>query len=110
MDAERIVLEPVGDGKRWRVKAEGGDVEGHMRKLFDAEGDDAEGHMRRTTIDAEGDDAEGHMRRTTIAAEGDDAEGHLHRYFEIEPAGEENGEPVFRVMLGGEDVEGHRRR
>jgi hypothetical protein len=63
MEAERIVLEPVGDGKRWRVKPEGGDVEGHMP----------------------------------------------YRRFDIEPAGDEGGEPVYRITAGGEDVEGHLR-
>lgn len=37
MEAEKITLEPTEDGKRWRVKPEGGDVEGHILKHFSIE-------------------------------------------------------------------------
>ena len=30
VEADKIMLEPTEDGKRWRVKLEGGDVEGHQ--------------------------------------------------------------------------------
>jgi hypothetical protein len=63
MEAERIELEPVGDGTRWRVKHEG-DVEGHGVKF---------------------------------------------KGMSIEPAGEQDGEPVYRLSSAGNDVEGHSR-
>jgi hypothetical protein len=65
MEAERIVLEPVGDGKHWRVRPEGGDVEAHIIR---------------------------------------------GRGFSTEPAGEEGGEPVYRITADGDDVEGHATR
>jgi hypothetical protein len=59
--ADKITLEPTEDGRRWRVRLEGGDVEGHE----------------------------------------------IRRRFSIEPDGEQDGDPVYRVSADGEDVEGH---
>lgn len=76
---ERIILEPVGDGTRYRVQVEGGDVEGHgirVRLGFSESEEGAEGHAFRV------------------------------KGFSVEPDGSDaDGEPLFR--LTGEDAEGH---
>ena len=64
-DPERIILEPAGDGERYRIRTEGGDTEGHGRRLYRFEvapdGEDTDGNpLFRLTGD---DDAEGHARR-----------------------------------------------
>jgi hypothetical protein len=64
MKAERIELEPVGDGTRWRVKAEGGDVEGHTAKdtgwKIEPAGEQSGEPVYR--VSAAGEDVEGHAR------------------------------------------------
>jgi hypothetical protein len=132
-NADRIELEPVGDGERWRVRTFGKDVEGHMpwAKRFAVEDEDAEGHAFRGHFSlepagedeggeplyriAEEGDVEGHASRIRFfSADESDAEGHMPRirgYFSLEPTGEEEGgEPVYRVQTEGDDVEGHGRR
>lgn len=46
-----------------------------------------------------------------VQAEGDEAEGHAFkigkRSIEATPAGEQDGEQLYRVDFGGEDTEGH---
>ena len=63
-----------------------------------------EGLYRLVSIE----DAEGHMPfRHLDAKGGEDTEGHGKR-LEVEAAGQdEQGEPLFRVMVDGEDVSGH---
>jgi hypothetical protein len=61
-DPERIILEPAGDGERYRIRTEGGDTEGHTFKIGKFEvapdGQDADGNpLFKLTGD---DDAEGH--------------------------------------------------
>jgi hypothetical protein len=123
----RIRFEPVGDGARWRVEHEGGDVEGHMpwAKRFAVEDEDAEGHRYRGyfSLEPAGED-EGGERLYRIEGEGDveghgsrvrffspdepDTEGHARIRFSLEPTGEEEGgEPVYRMQTEGDDVEGH---
>jgi len=131
-DAGRIELERAGDGTRWRVRREGGDVEGHMPfgTRFLVEDDDTEGHMPRIRngfslepdgedengeplyrIEGEGD-AEGHAARFKFfSADEQDVEGHMPRigrWLSLEPTGEEEGgEAVYRVKAEGDDAEGH---
>jgi hypothetical protein len=87
---ERIVFEPVREGQ-WRMRLEGSDVEGQgfrvrFRDLTDESADDVEGHGRRPIGHSEG--------RRPIG-------------FSAEPAGEDtDGEPLFKIELEGEDVEG----
>jgi hypothetical protein len=61
-DPERIILEPAGDGERYRIRTEGGDTEGHLAKSgrFEVEpaGADADGNALFKLTG--GDDAEGH--------------------------------------------------
>ena len=130
--ADRIELEPVGDGVRWRLRHPLTDVEGHMpfRTRFAVEDEDAEGHMPRIRnwfsvepdgedeggeplyrIETEGD-AEGHaVRPRGFAAEEQDTEGHMPRLktgFTLEPTGEEEGgDPVYRMLVEGDNAEGH---
>lgn len=81
-DPERIIFERAGDGEHWKVRTEGGDTEGHgFRVRFENEA---------------GGDTEGHARRLPG--------------FSAEPAGEEGGEPLYKLDFGGEDTEGHRYR
>ena len=47
-------------------------------------------------------------KRWGVEAEGADVEGHARRGFSIRPAGEQDGEAVYRISIDGEDVEGHR--
>ena len=65
MEAERITLEPTEDGKRWRVKPEGGDVEGHIMKMFSIEpaGEDDRGEPL-FVVKSDGEDVTGHMLRS----------------------------------------------
>jgi hypothetical protein len=66
-DPERIILEPAGDGERYRIRTEGGDTEGA----------DTEGHLLKSgrfEVAPDGEDADGNpLFRLTG---GDDAEGH----------------------------------
>jgi hypothetical protein len=126
-DADRIELEPAGDGTRWRVRHAGGDVEGHVLRAgkFTVEGDDAEGHAMRGKLSLEPDgedeggeplyritgegDAEGHRIKFKFSQDEPDAEGHLYKArFSLEPTGEEEGgDPVYRILAEGDDAEGH---
>jgi hypothetical protein len=62
VEADKITLEPTEDGKRWRVKPEGGDVEGHQIFLFTIEpaGEDDNG-MPAFAVKAGGEDVTGHI-------------------------------------------------
>jgi hypothetical protein len=110
-NADRIELEPVGDGERWRVRREGDDVEGHMpfRYKLAVEDEDAEGHAYRRgfSLEPDGEDEGG---EPLYRIEGD-VEGHARIRFSLEPTGEEEGgDPVYRMKDEGDDAEGHRRR
>jgi len=65
VEAEKITLEPTEDGKRWRVKPEGGDVEGHVFRYFSIEpaGEDDKGEPLFAVKSDGGDDVTGHMLR-----------------------------------------------
>ena len=62
MEADKITLEPTEDGKRWRVKLEGGDVEGHQILAFTIEpaGEDING-VAAFAVKAGGEDVTGHV-------------------------------------------------
>ena len=62
MEADKITLEPTEDGKRWRIKPEGGDVEGHMYSMFSIEpaGEDEKGQPV-FAVKADGEDVTGHI-------------------------------------------------
>ena len=78
----RIILEPVGDGTRYRVQVEDGNVEGHGFRIKLSESEEgAEGHgfkFRGFSVEPDGTDADGEpLFRLT----GEDAEGHARRFF-----------------------------
>lgn len=58
-DPERIILERVGDGERWKVRTEGGDAEGHVPQRFEVE-PDGEDESGEPLFRIGGEDAEGH--------------------------------------------------
>ena len=62
LEADKIMLEPTEDGKRWRVKLEGGDVEGHQIFHFTIEpaGEDDSGRPA-FAVKAGGEDVTGHV-------------------------------------------------
>ena len=64
-DPERIILEPAGDGERYRIRTEGGDTEGHMPKKY------------RFEVEPDGEDDDGNP--LFRLAGGDDVEGHRYR-------------------------------
>jgi hypothetical protein len=112
--AGRVKFEPASGGACWRVRHEGGDVEGHMpfKNRFVVEGEEAEGHMPRIrsgfSLEPDGEDDNGEQ---LYRIEGDDAEAHMPRLksgFTLEPTGEEEGgDPVYRVLSDEDDAEGH---
>jgi hypothetical protein len=118
--ADRIELEPAGDGELWRLRTPSKDVEGKRLAVKDK---DAEGHDLRAIFSLEpagedesgeqlfrmqGEDAEGHDLRSFGPEMIRDVEGHIVRYVSLEPTGdEEGGDPVFRMKIDGEDAEGH---
>jgi hypothetical protein len=62
VEADKITLEPTEDGKRWRVKPEGGDVEGHLMPVLSIEpaGEDDNGEPL-FAVKSEGEDVTGHI-------------------------------------------------
>lgn len=120
--ADRIELEPVGDGERWRLRTPSKDLEGDVGSRFVVKDEDAEGHMLRSySLEPAGEDQSGEQL-FRLEGEGDveghdlrsgpeifmDVEGHMLRLITLEPTGEEEGgEPVFRMSAEGGDAEGH---
>jgi len=120
--ADRIELEPVGDGERWRLRTPGKDLEGDVESRFAVKDADAEGHIARFSLEPAGEDesgeqlfrlegegdVEGHDLRSFSPEMVRDVEGHMLRMITLEPTGEEEGgDPVFRVRPEGGDAEGH---
>lgn len=62
MEADKITLEPTEDGKHWRVKPAGGDVEGHLMPVLSIEpaGVDDDGSPV-FLVKADGEDVTGHV-------------------------------------------------
>jgi hypothetical protein len=121
--ADRIELEPAGDGERWRLRTPRKDLEGDVGSRLVVKDEDAEGHVAaRFSFEPAGEDesgaqlfrmegegdVEGHVlaRGPEVAAR--DVEGHVFAFISLEPTGEEeDGDPVFRMRTDGGDVEGH---
>jgi hypothetical protein len=62
VEADKITLEPTEDGKRWRVKPGGGDVEGQAMPAISIEpaGMDDNG-LPAFFVKADGEDVTGHI-------------------------------------------------
>ncbi len=86
-EVERIVFEPAEDGKRWRMRLEGGDVEGHhanyrFRAMEPSGEDEQTGEaLYRLTLEMDGEDVEAHhgnfrFARPDDAPEAGEVEGH----------------------------------
>jgi hypothetical protein len=120
--ADRIELEPAGDGERWRLRTPSKDLEGNIGSRFVVKDEDAEGHVFIFSLEPAGEDesgeqlfrvegegdVEGHVLRAPGSEVARDVEGHVFSFISLEPTGEEEGgDPVFRVRSEGGDTEGH---
>jgi hypothetical protein len=69
VEVERIVFEPTQDGTQWKMRLEGGDVEGHhanvrFRAMEPSGEDEQSGEtLYRLTLEIDGDDVEAHCIR-----------------------------------------------
>ncbi len=115
---ERIVFEPAEDGKRWKMRLEGGDVEGHhsncrFRAMEPSGEDEQTGEaLYRLTLEMDGEDVEAHHSNFRFSRpeepDRDDAEAHGYRMGGLGPEMPTALEvpPGKPRSVGGEDDHG----